>query len=94
MSLAESAPNRVACTCCLEDDVAELRLDRRNRPFLRCTSCGSMTFMPSRRALRGLVFLQPHIRTLIARLTGDELLQQDRQAGSLLEKIAEDSRAA
>ncbi len=59
--MAESDRGAVVCLSCLTVDAARLRVDRRGRPYTRCTACGATTFMPTSAGLRGLTYLAPHV---------------------------------
>lgn len=59
------AMNHIDCLCCLGERTAELKLDKKNRPYTKCSACGSTTFMPTSAALRGLVFLVPRAQAIL-----------------------------
>lgn len=66
--MGDNGSNVFDCLCCLAEGTAHLKLDKRNRPYVKCYSCGSMTFIHSEDGLRGLAFLCPTLRPLLNKL--------------------------
>jgi len=60
-----TVPNRCTCPLCLEPDAAELRLDKRGRPYVRCGWCESTMFIRRPRGLTSLTYLAPHAAGLL-----------------------------
>ena len=48
------------CVHCLGLQTARLKVDKRGRPYIRCTGCGATSFLPTGAALRGTVALAPY----------------------------------
>lgn len=69
------SPNAVFCLCCLQPDVAELRIDRKGRPYTHCRACTSKTFIYHPDGLMGLSFLAPRLTQLLSGYSRDELRQ-------------------
>ena len=42
------------CVFCLGNQTMEMNLDKKGRPYVRCWSCGAMTFIISERSFVGL----------------------------------------
>jgi len=61
-----------ACFCvhCLGLQTSQLRVDKKGRPFLRCTACGATSFLPTGAALRGTIALAPYIVQAAQRAAG------------------------
>lgn len=77
------AMNHIDCVHCLGERTAELRLDRKNRPYTRCAACGALAFLPTSASLRGLVFLVPRARAVfnhVAQMGQGELMAVGERA--------------
>ena len=59
-----AAAKRAVCPLCF-DDGAELRFDRKGRPYIVCASCSSRSFIGSPRGLTSFLHLAPHIVALL-----------------------------
>lgn len=80
---------KVDCLCCLGEGTAQLKLDRKNRPFIRCGACGAMTFCPTEDSLKGIAFLVPAVRELLTRMGMTGVTQARVQARELLTQMKE-----
>lgn len=49
------------CVHCLSPIGARLRIDKRQRPYIRCLACGATSFLPTGASLRGLIQLAPQL---------------------------------
>ena len=76
--------NVIRCPCCLAPDAAEIKFDRRGKPYARCTACRTMVFIGDARGLASILAAQPAIATLV-RLAGGERAVQ-REAAAALEQ--------
>lgn len=71
------------CLNCLSADSAQLRLDRRQRPFVKCLACGCTTFIPTKRGLLGLKFLAPGLLETLRSQYGSLAAAQETMLGQL-----------
>lgn len=78
--------NEIRCPCCLTADAAQIRIDRRGKPYLTCRSCFSRTFIGDRRGLAAIIAAQPALAQLVARSGGEVAVQQE--AAQALEAAA------
>jgi hypothetical protein len=72
--------NGMACFHCLMPSTAELRIDKKNRPYTMCRWCNTRSFMPTREALWGIVVYEPQLRQMVAGLTRTDLHQMVLQS--------------
>jgi hypothetical protein len=87
----------IVCFYCLGD--AELRFDKRSRPYTRCALCGSRAFMPTRQSLVGFPVAQDIVRASRDMMRTDRAHAESCTAttaaflGSLREALAEPALA-
>ena len=60
--------NKISCMNCLTPGGAELRLDKRGRPYTVCPHCLSRTFIHSPRGLRGIRVWNSRTLTMLQQL--------------------------
>ncbi len=60
------------CVFCLAGNGAEVRFDRKGRPYTSCRSCGTRAFLPSIHAMRGLAVAPQLLDDALARRASDE----------------------
>jgi len=69
----------MVCLCCLEPG-AYLGFDKHGRPFVRCaTGCGTMTFLRTKSALRGIVWLSEIANQTRAQIATDPEFRAKRE---------------
>lgn len=69
--------NEIRCPCCLTAGAAQVKIDRRGKPYLTCSACFSRTFIADRRGLTAILAAQPAIAQLIARAGGERVVQRE-----------------
>ena len=69
---------RFTCMLCLQQDAAELRFDRRSKPYLCCSACGSRTFMSSTACWRGLAIMRPYVAAVAERMESDPAFRMEQ----------------
>jgi len=74
----EDAPNSCPCLLCCHPTAARLKISTKNRPYVRCSSCSSMTYLNSRAAFNGYTILAPHVARLFAQFTQTRNLEEER----------------
>jgi len=79
----EAGGYRFCCLHCLTPDSAQLKLDKKGRPFTYCGMCGTRTFMHHVSALRGLRLIAPGLVETYQQVHG-RLPQEDQEAQELL----------
>lgn len=65
--------NTMVCFFCLNDQTAELRVDKKGRPYLSCMACGTRCFMPHPSAMAGVRWLAPMVARLVGGKTRHEV---------------------
>jgi hypothetical protein len=72
---------RMTCFHCLMQETAELRIDKKGRPYTMCRWCNTRSFMSTREALWGIVIFEPKLQDLYGTQSRDDLLQRVLAAG-------------
>ena len=60
------------CVFCLAGNGAEVRFDKKGRPYVSCRACGARSFLPSIHAMRGLAVGPQLLDDALARRATDE----------------------
>lgn len=84
------APGTQACMFCLGIDMAEVRFDKRGKPFIYCHACNARAFLHGRHCLPGIALLEPMVRQLVQDAASDPALAETmrRQVDEFIAKLA------
>lgn len=77
------------CVFCLAGNGAEVRFDKKGRPYVSCRSCGARSFLPSIHALRGIAVAPQLLDEALARRATDEKYREwfDAQIAGLVQTV-------
>ena len=60
------------CLHCLAGSAAEVRFDKKGRPYSSCRSCGTRAFFPSIHAMRGLAVVPQLVEESLQKRANDD----------------------
>ncbi|MDP3767630.1 MAG: hypothetical protein Q8S13_06420 [Dehalococcoidia bacterium] len=77
------------CVFCLAGNGAEVRFDKKGRPYTTCRSCGTRAFFPSIHAMRGLAVVPQLLEEALRRREADEKYREwfDAQIAGLVQTV-------
>lgn len=77
------------CVFCLAGNGAEVRFDKKGRPYVSCRSCGARSFLPSIHAMRGVAVAPQLLDDALSRRANDGPYREwfDGQIAGLVQMV-------